>query len=282
MQTGKKKIKVLITVKTYPVPSAKYDELVCTAGVTEDGDFIRLYPINFRELPYSRQYRKYQWIEVDAVKHSRQDVRKESYRPDCDSLRMLGDPIPTKAGDWSERARHALKKKARSVEELREWQEHDGTSLGVFQPRKVNDLIVTPDNEDWKPEFKAALQQARLFETRTVTLEPPRKVPFKFQYVFDCDDERCKGHRMMIEDWEVGALFWKLVDKGASHDEAAGKIRDKFLGELCGTDKDTHFFVGTVARHPKSWIVLGVFYPKTKTGKRVADTTGDLFDKDIQ
>jgi len=29
------KQKVLITVKTYPIPSNKYDELVCTAGVTE-------------------------------------------------------------------------------------------------------------------------------------------------------------------------------------------------------------------------------------------------------
>lgn len=50
---GKQKLKVLITVKTYPIPSAKYDELVCTAGVTGAGDFIRLYPINFRDLPFS-------------------------------------------------------------------------------------------------------------------------------------------------------------------------------------------------------------------------------------
>ena len=41
------RLKVLITVKTYPIPSKKYDELVCTAGVTESGDFVRLYPINF-------------------------------------------------------------------------------------------------------------------------------------------------------------------------------------------------------------------------------------------
>lgn len=38
-------LKVLITVKTYPIPSDTYDELVCTAGVTELGDFVRLYPL---------------------------------------------------------------------------------------------------------------------------------------------------------------------------------------------------------------------------------------------
>ena len=64
-----KRLRVLITVKTYPIPSAKYDELVCTAGVREDGSFVRLYPINFRDLDYSKQYRKYQWIEVAAEKH---------------------------------------------------------------------------------------------------------------------------------------------------------------------------------------------------------------------
>lgn len=77
---GKQKLKVLITVKTYPIPSAKYDELVCTAGVTESGDFVRLYPVNFRDLPFSQQYKKYQWIEVMAEKHRGRDVRKESFR----------------------------------------------------------------------------------------------------------------------------------------------------------------------------------------------------------
>ncbi len=54
------RMKILITVKTYPIPSAKYDELVCTAGVREDGGFVRLYPISFRDLPFSQQYKKYQ------------------------------------------------------------------------------------------------------------------------------------------------------------------------------------------------------------------------------
>ena len=260
--THKQKIKVLITVKTYPIPSSKYDELVCTAGVTETGDFVRLYPINFRDLPYSQQYQKYQWIEVIAESHGNSDVRKESYRPDSDSIH-LGEIVKSNPGNWQERARYALAKKARSIEELRDWQQADGTSLGVFKPRIVHDLVISPDETDWKPSFKAALQQARLWETRTVSLrEPPRKVPFKFHYQFKCDDSRCNGHNMMIEDWEVGALFWRLVDQGNTHEDAAAKVREKFLGELCGTDKDTHFFVGTILAYPKSWVVLGVFYPK--------------------
>jgi hypothetical protein len=280
---GKQKLKVLITVKTYPIPSRKYDELVCTAGVTETGDFIRLYPINFRDLPFSQQYKKYQWIEVLAEKHRGHDVRKESYRPDCDTIQILGEPIKSNPGNWAERARYALAKKARSMEELYERQEADRTSLGVFKPKKIHDLVIMPDDPDWKAEFKAALQQARLWETRTVSKEPPRKVPFKFRYQFECDDARCKGHRMMIEDWEVGALFWRLVDQGMAHKDAANKVREKFFFQLCGPDKDTHFFVGTILAHPKSWVVIGVFYPRIgPEKKRGADAGPSLFDMEAR
>lgn len=37
--------KILITVTTIPLPSRSYDELVCTAGLLEDGSWIRVYPM---------------------------------------------------------------------------------------------------------------------------------------------------------------------------------------------------------------------------------------------
>jgi hypothetical protein len=149
------------------------------------------------------------------------------------------------------------------MEELHDRQAQDRTSLGIFRPKQILDLEIAEDDRDWKPGFLAALKQARLWEDRKVTREPPRKLPFKFSYRFECDDARCKkNHRMMIEDWEVGALFWKLVDAGASPEEASNKVKDKFLSDLCGADKDTHFYVGTILSHPKSWVIIGVFYPK--------------------
>lgn len=280
---GKQNLKVLITVKTYPIPSAKYDELACTAGVTQAGDFIRLYPINFRDLPFTQQYKKYQWIEVLAEKHKGWDVRKESYRPDCDTINIIGEPIPSNPGNWSKRGRYTLAKKSHSMEDLHDQQQADRTSLGIFRPKKVYDLIITPDSPDWPTKFLEALRQNRLFEYRKKTLEPPRKVPFKFQYKFECDDSRCKGnHQMMIEDWEVGALYWKLVDQGNSNKDAAKKVREKFLKELCGSDKDTHFFVGTILAHPNTWVVIGLFYPKVQSGKSKDRDELPLFNKETK
>jgi hypothetical protein len=141
-------------------------------------------------------------------------------------------------------------------------QELDKTSLGVFKPRRVQDLIIRPRDPEWKPGFLNKLKQERLWENRTASKEPPRKVPFKFQYKFECDDSRCRGHQMMVEDWEIDALYWNCVDGGDSPDNACGKVKQKFLDQICGPDRDTHLYVGTVLAHPKSWVVIGTFWPK--------------------
>lgn len=275
-------LKVLITVKTYPIPSKKYDELVCTAGVTESGDFVRLYPINFRDLPYSQQYVKYQWIEVEAQKHKGRDTRKESFRPNSETIRVLGKPIPANPGNWSTRAVYVLKNAARSMEDLYERKKSDNTSLGIFRPKLISRFIIEAADSDWKPEFKAAMMQARLWDDRTASKQPPRKVPFKFSFSFECDDSRCnRKHKMMIEDWEVGSLFWRMVDKGFSPEAAAQKVKQKFMDEICNSKMNTYFYVGTVLAHG-TWVVIGTFYPKMDvSGKKSKATSGSgsLFDE---
>lgn len=272
----KERLRILITVKTYPIPSAKYGELVCTAGVTEDGEFIRLYPVNFRDQPFSKQYQKYQWIEVEAEKHRGRDFRKESYRPDCDTLAAIGERIETKGGDWSERSRYVLRNVAPSMEELREMQEKDATSISIVRPKEVRDLVAEPTDREWRSSFLAELRQARIWDDRTVSKEPPRKVPFKFKYTFQCDDPRCKGHRMMNEDWELGALYWRMIDAGCAEKEAIDKVRQKFLTQMCAPDRDTHFFVGTVLAHPKNWVVIGVYWPPESTLNKSGKTQKKL------
>ncbi len=74
------KQRVLITVKTYPTLSRKYGETVCTAGVREDGTWVRIYPVPFRRLNEEQQYKKYDWLEVRLVRNTT-DPRPETYRP---------------------------------------------------------------------------------------------------------------------------------------------------------------------------------------------------------
>ena len=69
--------RVLITVKTYPTLSRKYGETVCTAGVCEDGSWVRIYPVPFRRLDEAEQYAKYDWIDCKLIK-SKSDPRPET------------------------------------------------------------------------------------------------------------------------------------------------------------------------------------------------------------
>lgn len=64
-----RKLRVLITVKAAPNPSATYGETVCVAGLSADPSFpgwIRLYPINFRDLDSNDQFAKYDIVEVQT------------------------------------------------------------------------------------------------------------------------------------------------------------------------------------------------------------------------
>ena len=78
MANGWSTKRVLITVRTYPVPAHRGIEVSCTAGVTSDGNWIRLFPIPYRFLNPDQRFTKYQWIEVDATR-ARGDARLESY-----------------------------------------------------------------------------------------------------------------------------------------------------------------------------------------------------------
>ncbi len=75
--------RVLITVKAAPNPSDKYGETVCVAGINADPmkpGWVRLYPINFRELGTDESFKKYDIATVNA-KPARRDPRRESWKP---------------------------------------------------------------------------------------------------------------------------------------------------------------------------------------------------------
>ena len=136
------KTKILITVKTYPTLSTKYDETVCTAGFLEDGSWIRIYPIPFRKKKYEEQYKKYDWIEIDVTRNNK-DLRKESYRPaTIDTPIQRVDHLGTEQ-NWRLRKQIVLKKGFyTNMDKLITEARSDGkTSLAVFKPTEVKDFI---------------------------------------------------------------------------------------------------------------------------------------------
>src|SRR5439155_23970705 len=104
--------KVLIVVRTYPSPAKKGVEVSCTAGITEEGEWIRLFPVPYRFLEPDKRFKKYQTIEA-TVRKAPSDARPESHHIDVDSIRIIGDALPP--GDWRERRERVLRLKAPSL-----------------------------------------------------------------------------------------------------------------------------------------------------------------------
>lgn len=245
----------LVTVKAYPNPSAKYFETVCVAAITREEGWIRLFPVGFRSLDESKRFKKYQRIQLRMEKHER-DQRQESYRPDENSFRLL-EVLGTN-DNWSERWRWIRPTVGPSMCELLRRENAEGRSLRCIKPRCVDDFVVEEVPSEWSGRKQSVVDQMTLFDPVDAKLE---KIPFVFRYHYRCQDAACKGHKQAIIDWELMELFRKVSRDGLSRDEIVSKLRAKYLGELCGPSKDTHFFVGNHSLYRSSFMVLGVFWP---------------------
>ncbi len=264
------KKRVYIVVKTYPAISQEYAELVCTAGVLDDGSWIRLYPIPFRRLDIDQKYPKYVWIEIDAERNTH-DFRPETYRPDLSSLVVEQKPKTPKKTDWDERRKIIFKNKNvyTTLQELIDKAKSEGTSLAIFKPTRILDFTAEEVERDWDPNKLAILkglsQQLNLFQTPeeiAKEFEVVPKVPYKFSYKFE--DDTGRQSQMMIEDWEIGMLYFHCL-KQANDDErvAIGNVREKYFDYF--SKRDLYFFLGTTKKFhniaPNPFIIIGVFYP---------------------
>lgn len=248
--------KALIVVRTYPSPAKQGVEVSCTAAITDHGEWLRLFPIPWRFLPQDQRFRKYQWIEAQVIKAK--DPRPESYKLKADSIKILSEPLST-ANEWQARKEIIFPLRAPSLCHLQRERDVNGfPTLGVFKPKKIESLVITSDAPNWTPAQLQILRQGHLF------LESPKqeleKISSKFQYKFFCDDATCtKGHTLICTDWEMGESWrkWKQ-DYGQQGWEA--KFRQRYETEMI-EKYDTHFYVGTIHKHPHIWIIVGLFYP---------------------
>jgi len=260
------KERILITVKTYPTLSTTYGETVCTAGIRDDGSWVRLYPVPFRRLDEAQQYRKYDWIEC-RLQENKSDPRPESFRPlDPDELVPVAH-IDTEDA-WRERRQLILGKTwvYTRLAELISGAKDNRISLAVFKPAKILDFYWEKDDREWDADklrqMRNMYNQMDIFEDNAwrKTFQIIPKLPYNFSYRLEDSDGR--ESKMQILDWEVGALFWKCV-KLCNGDEnlALEKVRAKYMDEFLS--KDLHLFLGTTQQFhfvaPNPWVIIGVF-----------------------
>lgn len=234
--------RILITVRTYPVPSARHIETVCTAGITDGKpEWRRLYPVPLRYLDGDRQYRTYDLVEVEVG--AGKDGRPETRIPNLLTLKVL-----ERVDDWHLRCQWVSPTIFQSLEAMKA----AGRTIGAVAAREVLDLKAEKDSADWSPEQKEKLKQLQLFEAH----KPLEKVPFKFRFIWR--DEDGKEHSSLVLEWEMHETWRQYHHR---YEDPIAHIRNVYLNKRCGPDRKVSFYMGNLARRPGVFAVCGVFWP---------------------
>lgn len=284
------KVKVLITVMTYPSLSHKYFETVCTAGFREDGSWIRIFPVPHRLLTDQdgNKYKKWQWVEVDLEKNNK-DSRPESFHiKDIDTLKIIGDL--GKGVNWDLRYKWVKKNKKiyTNMSELIDLASKNELSLAILKPKEIIDVTYERiDIQDFfekrealQKKYKEKRRQLELFNNNidsdyNYQFKFAEKIPYKFRYKFTTEDNKVR--EILIEDWEIGMLYRNCL-KYCDEKTACEKVRERYLGFA---QKDLLFFMGTNykwhnMKSPNPFLIIGVFY--AQRGTFVRGNQLSLFD----
>lgn len=237
------KERLLVLAKAYPEFSSKYGYTICTAGITENGEWRRIYPIPF-DVYLKAKYSKRHWIEYEIREDDNPDARKESRKIDLDSIKVGGK-------EDSESIRNMLRDRIISLEKLAVEFKKDRTSLCVIKPRldgfELRDRIMDKSKSDF----------IKFQTTLTPTFRPDlfEKLP---SYEFRCCKD-CAGHKIFCEDIEAVEVYRKMKYKYNDPGECESAVRYKLYDWMKKRELffiiGTHFVYGTP-------IIISLIYPE--------------------
>jgi len=256
------KKKVLVTVKAYPEKSRKHGTTVCTAGITDDGDWIRLYPMPYSSFLGPDKIYRYDKIEVECKKVTDEKLnRKESYRIRDGSVRIIDRSLSRGKIQgkvpWAERNTIILPKLAPSLEYLEEKFREDRTSLGLIKPVEVMDFFTREElRQPTEPkEFQRSL------DNQIIPIVDA--IPHIFAYKFTCSG--CgdgKPHDIMCEDWELFESYRSWWKNYPDVKLLWMKLHEKFFDFM--KKSDLYFYMGMYSQMP-TWLIIGLYYPPKET-----------------
>ena len=238
------------------------------AGITEDDNWIRLYPVSYNYFIKKLRFKKFTWIEAKVKKASEKLMRKESYNIKEESIRVVDDSLASIYGSQSKRKEIWEKRKSiiqkylnGSVTELKDkWNQYKA-SLGIIKPNLI-------DLRFRKPIDKIEIKREKLIQKSLngEKIYVADKIKHEISYLFKCNDPNCtcnetekKHHDMTCEDWE---LFEAVRKWSYPPLEKEQKIRYRFFNWM--RERDLYFCLGMISKYPQ-FVIIGLFYPPKKS-----------------
>jgi hypothetical protein len=268
--------RVLMLVKTYPTPSQKYGEIVCTAGINIDTlEWRRVFPYPFRTIEEGSQFKKWDVVEIPLEK-SNQDQRPESRRlMDVQSIQGIRH---IESGDrfWTPRMPYLKTGAAGTVQQvLNEMLSEDkqtwGPTIRVIRAKPGTGVLESSyQGAAWDEDDLVKLEKARL-EIEQNMFAPPelirnfrnlKRPPYKLRLRFA--DQSGEEHSLLLLDWEFLWLLLKEVTRLGSHEAALESVRKKVEQEIFASNRDPHLVLGSMNHvlKQRQLAVIGHFSPQ--------------------
>lgn len=235
------KEKILVLVRATPEKSTKYGHKVCVAGINENKEWRRLYPFMFEYGKKLIDFGKRDLIEVelalpdnDKRKESRKVANHKNLHAPLDNPEILKKILPLVS----------------SIERLSD----EKASLGVIKP-SLTDIVVNVNDTKVYDEQTYFSMTENFLETREKV-----KIPIEVRYSFKClGEQRCKGHKMILIDWELNELARNILRKDKDPKIVEQKIKQRLYDFML--KRDLYFIVGTHFKYG-TWMIIGLFYPE--------------------
>lgn len=228
-------------VKALPHAGKRHGETVCCAGVTENGEWRRLYPIHFRQL--ENGFSRWNWIEYEWVRPKADERRKESRRVQESTITICGY-MPER-----ERANFLTKLLVPSTKIAAA----RGMSLTILRPQKSRFYWRQKKDQEIENErnaYKAASRQLSFLDKELSALSP---CPYEFKFTYTTEDG--VGHEATCDDWETTAMFYRFQRRYGP--ARALREMDGVFNEIY-PQKGMAFAMGTHSRFPDIWLLVGV------------------------
>ncbi|MBV9548986.1 MAG: hypothetical protein JO256_04865 [Alphaproteobacteria bacterium] len=235
-------IDAIVLIKAAPQVGQRHGETVCCAGISLHGEWLRMYPVCFRNLDDAQKFGRWDRVHFKWRK-PKDDPRVESLRVDQESITITGSLRPT------ERARFLGSLIVTSLDKERE----KGRSLALLKAQVHSFKINKRSEEDIandRARFDALRSQPDMFNTREII--PYSPCPYEFKYKYQTDDGVREG---TCQDWEMEATYFNLSKQYGEQD--ALSYMQKTFGEEY-PKKGMLLAMGTHSLYPETWLINGV------------------------
>ena len=233
-----------ILVKALPQVGEKHGETVCVAAIDAYRNWLRLYPIAFRQLNDVQRFGRWQRIRFRwRLPKLNRDNRIESRNVVQESIVTVGELKP--------RDRAAFVEPLVVSSTKREFEQ--GRSLALIRPEAPEFFYKHRESdaiEERRQKYERLLASPDMFGARNIIpLEP---APYDFFYRYrDADG----SHECRCHDWEIEQTFMNWRRKYGEEQTLRNMMQmfnDKYPRDGMLLSMGTH------SRYPDRWMIVGV------------------------